>query len=93
LGVAVVLSLPALYRAYRAGRAFTGLLGVREGIQGRDYAPATAAPRKETATKRRSPLGYLSSFHALFLWCPLGVGLNVGQSMSILGLYSRRTNE
>jgi len=79
LGLAILLSLPVLYRAHRAGRAFTGLGGVRENLKG-DYTPVLTTSRKDV------PLPYLSSFSSLFLWSPLGVGLNVGQ-ISVVVLY------
>ena len=83
LGLALVLSLPILYRAYRAGRVFTGLFGVREGIEGRGYLTVPTITRKTVlASKHRRPLGTLIPFFSFILWSPLGVGLNVGQSAS-----------
>jgi hypothetical protein len=79
LGLALVLSSPILYRAYRAGRVFTGLFGVREGIEERGYVSVPKITRKKTvlAKEHHRPLGTLIPF---LLWTPLGVGLNVGQS-------------
>ena len=85
LGLALVLSLPVLYRAYRAGRVFTGFFGVREGIKDRDYIPAPSTAGKETVLSKehRRPLSFLIPFTSVLLWSPLGVGLNVGQSTSL----------
>jgi ferric-chelate reductase len=81
-----VLSFPVLYRAYRAGRVFTGLFGVREGTpKERDYTPAPPTAGNETvlAKEHRRPLYSPISFPSFLLWSPLGVGLNVGQSTSL----------
>jgi len=84
LGLALVLSFPILYRAYRAGRVFTGLFGVREGNEERGYVPASTITRKKTVLTKehRRPFGTLIPFLSFLLWSPLGVGLNVGQSAS-----------
>jgi hypothetical protein len=83
LGLALVLSFPTLYRAYRAGRVFTGLFGVREGIEDGGYASVPTITRKTVLAKeRRRPLATLTPFLSFFLWSPLGVGLNVGQGAS-----------
>jgi ferric-chelate reductase len=80
-----VLSFPALYRAYRAGRVFTGLFGVREGTKERDYtlAPTTAGKDTVLAKEHRRSLCSPISFPSFLFWSPLGVGLNVGQSTSL----------
>ncbi|KAH9994986.1 iron reductase [Russula compacta] len=85
LGLTVVFLLPVLYRAYRVGRAFTSLFGVREDSTTHDYIPAPTPPGKEVtlARKHRGPLCHLSS---LLLWSPLGVGLNIGQ-ITVVVLY------
>jgi hypothetical protein len=79
LCLTVVLSLPTLFRALRAGRVFTDLFGVWEG---RSYMPVPTTHRREvsSAPKHSWTLGFLSSFRPLLLWSPLGVGLNLGQS-------------
>lgn len=79
LGLAIVLSLPSIYRAFRARRAFIGPFGVWEG---RSYAPVPTTPQKEAAlhSKHNKALGRLSIFGSVLLWSPLGVGLNLGQS-------------
>ena len=84
LGLALVLSSPALYRAYLAGRVFPGLFGVREGIREWGYIPAPTIPPKKAvlAKKHRQPLGTPIPFVSFLVWSPLGVGLNVGQSTS-----------
>lgn len=79
LGFAIVLSLPSLYRAFRARRAFIGPFGVWEG---RSYAPVPTTAQKEVSlhTKNNKALDSLSIFCSVLLWSPLGVGLNLGQS-------------
>ena len=79
LGFAIVFSLPSIYRAFRARRAFIGPFGVWEG---RSYAPVPTTPQKETAPypKYNKALGCLIIFRSALLWSPLGVGLNLGQS-------------
>ena len=80
-----MLSFPVLYRAYRAGRVFTGLFGVREGTKERDYTPAPTAAGKEAvlAKDHRRSLCSVISSPSFLLWSPFGVGLNVGQSTSL----------
>ena len=83
--LALVLSSPILYRAYRAGRVFSGLFGVREGFEERGYVPAPTIIRKKTTVlvnEHFQPLGALIPFLSFLLWSPLGVGINVGQSAS-----------
>lgn len=79
LGLAIVLSLPSIYRAFRARRAFIGPFGVWEG---RSYAPVPTTPQKEVTlrSKNNNALGCLSVSLSVLLWSPLGVGLNLGQS-------------
>ncbi|KAI9434578.1 iron reductase [Lactarius indigo] len=83
LGVAIALSLPSLYRAFRARRAFIGLFGVWEGSA---YAPAPAVPQMEVAPppKYSTAPGYLSIFRSVLLLSPLGVGLNLGQILVVV---------
>ncbi|KAH8986463.1 iron reductase [Lactarius akahatsu] len=83
LGLAVILSLPSLYRAFRTRQAFIGLFGVWEG---RAYAPAPTAPQREVAPspKHSKELGYLSIFRSVLLLSPLGVGLNLGQILVVV---------
>jgi hypothetical protein len=57
---------------------FTGLFGVREGIEERGYVSVPKFTRKKTVLAKEQ-LGTLIPF---LLWSPLGVGLNVGQSAS-----------
>ncbi len=80
-----MLSLPSLYRAFRAGRVFTGLSGVSVDIKGHGYVPAPTTPQREAAqgSKNSRAVGYLSAFRSVLLWSPLGFGLNIGQSMSM----------
>jgi ferric-chelate reductase len=77
LGLAIVLSLPSIFRALRARRAVTGPFGVWEG---RSYAPVPATPQKEITSrlKNNNAFGYLSTSFSVLLWSPLGVGLNLG---------------
>ncbi|KAH9041888.1 iron reductase [Lactarius deliciosus] len=83
LGLAIILSLPSFYRAFRARRVFVGLFGVWEG---RAYAPAPTAPQREVAPspKHSKALGYLSIFRSVLLLSPLGVGLNLGQILVVV---------
>ena len=84
MGLALVLSSPILYRAYRAGRVFTGIVGVREDIKERGYVLAPTITRKKAvlAKEHRQLLGTPIPSPSFLLWSPLGVGLNVGQSTS-----------
>jgi hypothetical protein len=77
LCLAIVLSLPALVRIWRARRVFANLFGVWEG---RTYVPLSTTHRKEVPPAKNPSrnLGFLS----LLLWSPLGFDLNIGQSMS-----------
>jgi ferric-chelate reductase len=79
LGLAIVLSLPSIYRAFRARRAFIGPFGVWEG---RSYALVPTTSQKEVVlhSKHNKALLRLSIFRSVLLWSPLGVGLNLGQS-------------
>ncbi|KAI0295169.1 iron reductase [Multifurca ochricompacta] len=86
LGLAIVLSLPALYRALRKGRMFTGLFGVWEDIRGQGYVPARVISTKEgVPTQERSRvLDYLTIFRSILLWSPLGFELNLGQVIVVV---------
>ncbi|KAH9169184.1 iron reductase [Lactarius sanguifluus] len=83
LGLAIILSLLPLYRAFRVRRAFIGLFGVWEG---RAYTPAPTAPQREVALspKHSNVLSYLSIFRSVLLLSPLGVGLNLGQILVVV---------
>jgi hypothetical protein len=63
---------------------YTGLFGVREGIEERGYVNVPTIARKKSvlAKEHSRPLGTLIPFLSFLLWSPLGVGLNVGQSAS-----------
>ena len=79
LGLAIVLSLPSIYRAFLARRAFLGPFGVWEG---RSYAPVPTMPQKDVTLHLRNNhvFDFLSVPLSVLLWSPLGVGLNLGQS-------------
>lgn len=83
LGLAIVLSLPSIYRAFRARRAFIGPFGVWEG---RSYALVPTTSQKEVVlhSKHNKALLRLSIFRSVLLWSPLGVGLNLGQILVIV---------
>ncbi|KAI0061356.1 iron reductase [Artomyces pyxidatus] len=83
MALAIVLSLPRLFRAIKARRAFTGLFGVWEDLSGKKYIPVTS--NKDTPPRRRKGLsGALSTLTSVMLWFPLGVGLDVGQTDTFL---------
>ena len=76
LGLAIVLSLPSLYYAFRARQVFTGFFDMWEGC---GYAPTPTNSQREVAPdlKHSRALGRLSIFRSVLLWSPLGIGLTV----------------
>ncbi|THH15440.1 hypothetical protein EW146_g5043 [Bondarzewia mesenterica] len=84
LGLVIVASLPRSVRAVRSRRAFTGLFGIWEDVAGKWYASAEA---KERIPKRknRKLAALLQTIGSVLLWSPMGVGLDLGQILVVVG--------
>ncbi|KAH9985260.1 hypothetical protein BJV77DRAFT_122783 [Russula vinacea] len=83
---ALIISSPILYRTYCAGRVSTGLFDVREGItvkNGITYLRRQPPGSDCSLRGAAQAVCPLIPFTSLLLWLVLGVGLNVGQSMSL----------
>ncbi|KAI0270454.1 iron reductase [Gloeopeniophorella convolvens] len=88
LGLFIVLSLPTVNRALRAGREFTGLLGVWEDLKLRGYTTARASGsyREETTptTGLNRSQGWLVIIRSALMWSPLGFSLDLGQIIVVV---------
>ncbi|TFY75798.1 hypothetical protein EWM64_g8214 [Hericium alpestre] len=90
-GAAIVLALPYLVRSIRNRRAFTGLFGVTEDLNGR-YEPITSKEDtgvEETTrmrTVKRSVLwASFKTFSSVYLYSPPGLGMDLGQILVVAG--------
>ena len=83
-GLAILISLPRLYKSIRNGRALAGYAGVWENLSKENYeAIDTQAEVNSGSKAKKNPStfqGILSSIISFTLWSPPYVGLTVGQS-------------
>ena len=80
VGLAVLLSVPNIARAFRTGRLFRGVItGVTENTQARSYAPA-GTTEVEPPRPRRRLSGIADTLWSATLWSLPGIELDLGQS-------------
>ena len=86
VGLAIVLSLPRVVRAFRRGRLFTGFFGVRQGAGGGSYVPVGEIPSPSPPIERgkKRVEGWLRTIGSVLLWAPFGTGLDLAQCISRL---------
>ncbi|TFY66277.1 hypothetical protein EVG20_g4809 [Dentipellis fragilis] len=83
-GFAVALSLPYLVHSICTRRAFAGLFGIREDLNGKEYA-SVAGSVEVPATHRSRAGALLKSAGSVLLWSLPGLRLDVGQVLVITG--------
>ena len=84
VGLAVLMSIPHVARAFKTRRLFRGLVtGVIEDTKTRGYVPASGAAAEPTRSRRQLS-GIWDTVWSATLWSLPGIELDVGQSELLL---------
>jgi ferric-chelate reductase len=85
VAVAVVASLPALWRSLRSGSAYKGFFGVSETLGG-SYRPVSSTPEKTSPPRRKRnlPQALIETVTSTLRWSLPGLEVDFGQSRNLL---------
>ncbi|KIP02610.1 hypothetical protein PHLGIDRAFT_78922, partial [Phlebiopsis gigantea 11061_1 CR5-6] len=86
VALAVVASLPHLWRSLRTGSAYKGLFGISEDF-GANYSAVRSSPQQEPLAhrKRNSVLAAVETALSILRWSLPGIELDFGQMLVVAG--------